>query len=124
MGEARRRRLGGKRIPFPRTVAYATTSGYGLPYVPINKQFTEQQQTAALVMYLFAVLTWNPGPAEDEDDDRWYVHCTNHYAHSRSDSLEACVWWALRFEDKDSEGNEDWLGYLAHVCRNHGILAR
>jgi hypothetical protein len=123
VGEARRRRGLAKQIPFPDTVAYATTPGYGLPLTP-GKQLTEQQQTAALLMYLFAVLTWNPGPSEDEDDDRWYVHCTNHYARSRTDSFEACVWWAMRYEAGNPEPEEDWLGYLAHVCRNHRILTR
>jgi hypothetical protein len=70
---------------------------------PPGKRLTDQQQTAALLMYLFAILTWHPGPDADDDDERWTTYCMNKYAYHRDqNSLEACVWWAMRHENSPS----------------------
>lgn len=112
MGEARRRRG-----------QLAREGAVGMRPAPNARHLSEQQRTAALVMYLFAVLLWDP--SSDDDDERWTTHCMNKYASYSYSGLEACVWWALRYENSPSlRSGDGWIGYLEHVCSNHGVLGR
>jgi hypothetical protein len=109
MGEARRRK---------QLMAYPDVLGR-------SKTLTDEAKTGACLMYLFAVLNWTPGPDDDDDEERWTTYCMNRYArHPAPNSFEACVWWAMRHENNPSLRDSDWLGYLTHVCRNHGLLSR
>lgn len=74
-------------------------------------------------MYLFAILLWRSTGGDDDDDERWSTYCMNQCASFSYSGLESCVWWALRYENSPSLRNDDWIGYLEHVCRNHHVLA-
>lgn len=99
--------------------------------MPRRKELTEEEKTAALVTYLFAVLLWEPGYRSSRDDepddaDSWFVFCTNiRHRLLQADPFGSCVWSALRYEaDSAFASGDEFLGYLAHVCRNNGWLAR
>jgi len=94
----------------------------GLRPLPGATTLTEQQRTAALLMYMFAILTWSPGPGDEDDDERWSTYCMARYC-AQQDTFEGSVWWALRHENSPSLRRENWLSYLEHVLLNHRLLA-
>jgi len=82
------------------------------------EHLTEEQRTAACLMYLFAF--WH---YDETRDGRWYMHVIQRsWRPGVEKTLAGCVWWAIRFENESAD--PDWIGYLEHVCRNRGVLAR
>lgn len=92
---------------------------------PTRKELTTEEQTAALVTYLLAALLWKTPHGEDNDDS-WFEFCVkNMVPLQETDPFGTCVWWALRHEaNATAASGDDFLGYLTHVCRNGGFLAR
>lgn len=85
-------------------------------------RLTKNEQTAVLLMLLFASIAYD-GPRAD--DGEWYEWTTKRFSEVQSvpgRELEAAAWWAMRILRDHEEHHEDaysWLGYVGYLREQH-----
>ncbi len=81
---------------------------------------TEDERTAALLVYLFTCLAW--ACSEPSSDDSFYVWLTYRTNACNGRTFGDAVLWAMRMEARDDDVDgasaakpEGWLSYVEHV---------